>query len=130
MSISVKSRKAKGRRFQQWICKKISDTIHIDWGKDKDIESREMGQSGTDVKLYGDAAYMFPFSIESKNAERWSIPTWIKQAKANRKKNTNWLLFCKSNHVDPIVIIDAEEFFKLYEYVEPSYMVNIKERRE
>lgn len=65
-----------------------------------------------------------------KNQERWSIPQWIKQAKDNRIKNTNWLLVCKSNHVDPVVIIDANEFFKMYEYVGPSYTNVISERRE
>lgn len=111
--ISVQSAKAKGRRLQQWAMRKISELTGIPCGKDELIASREMGQSGTDVRLIGKAQKMFPFSVECKYQETWSIPAWIKQAKENRKSGTNWLLFVKKNQHEEIVILNAKIFFKL-----------------
>ena len=114
MSISIKSRKAKGRNFQQYIAKKISQLLNIPEEKDGDIESRPMGQAGTDIILRGKALKLFPFAVENKNQESWSIHGWIKQAKTNQTKNTDWLLFCKRNHDEPVVVLDVDVFFKIY----------------
>ena len=112
--MKISSKKAKGRRFQQWVAQKISNITGIECGKDCLIESREMGQSGSDIKLYGIAKEKFPFNIECKNQQNWSIPAWIDQAKNNQNEGTNWLLFIKKNHYEPIIIMDAEAFFNLY----------------
>ena len=114
MVISVSSRKAKGRRLQNWTAQKISDLLGIPWGKDEVIASREMGQTGTDVRLIGDAQRKFPFSIECKYQETWAVPSWMKQAVENLKEGTDWLLICKKNREKPVVIMDAEAFFELY----------------
>ena len=111
--ISVHSAKAKGRRLQQWAMRKISELTGIPCGKDELIASREMGQSGTDVRLIGKAQTMFPWSVECKYQETWSIPAWIKQAKENQKKGTNWLLFIKRNQHEEIVVLNADVFFDL-----------------
>ena len=111
--ITVQSAKAKGRKAQQWIMKKISDLTGLPCGKDELIASREMGQSGTDVRLIGEAQKLFPFSVEAKWQETWSIPSWIRQAKENQKEETDWLLLMKKNHHEYIVCLDAEVFFKI-----------------
>ncbi len=111
--IKTASAKAKGRKLQQWMCQKISDLLHIPWGKDELIASREMGQSGTDVRLLGTAQMEFQYSVECKAQETWSVPAWIKQAQANRKEGTDWLLVCKRKNEKPVIIMDAEEFFLL-----------------
>ena len=113
--ISIASRKAKGRNLQKWIAQKISEITGIPCGKDCQIESREMGQAGVDVKLYGIAKEKFPFSIECKNQENWSIPAWIKDAKGNHVPGTDWLLFIRKNRHEPIVVMDAVAFFDLYD---------------
>lgn len=113
MSISVASRKAKGRNLQKWVAKKISNLLGIPWGKDELISSREMGQSGTDVRLIGEAKERFNFSVEAKNQETWSLPAWIKQAKSNQAKGTDWLLFIKKNRHEEIAVMSAEVFFKI-----------------
>ena len=109
--ITRKSAKAKGRALQKWTAEKISYLLDIKTGKDELIESREMGQPGVDIKLYGDAAKRFPFSIECKNQEKWSIQTWIDQAKFNKKRGTDWLLIAKKNQSDAVVIMDAARWF-------------------
>jgi len=110
-TISVASKKAKARRLQDWTAKQIAKLLSCDWGKDCVVASREMGQSGTDIRLIGEAQEKFNYSVECKNQETWSLPAWIKQAKANQKENTNWLLVCKRNHHEPIVVLDATVFF-------------------
>lgn len=108
------SKKAKGRLLQNCIAEKISKVIGIECGKDCDIQGREMGQSGTDIKLYGEAKEKFPFSVETKNQQTWSFPSWIKQAKFNQQEGTDWLLFVKKNRHEIIAVMNAEVFFDLY----------------
>ena len=111
--IKNSSAKSKGRELQNWACRKISELLGIPWGKDELIASREASQAGTDVRLIGEAKTRFPFSVECKRCESWAIPAWIKQAKANQAKGTDWLLIVKKNREDPIVVMDANAFFEL-----------------
>jgi hypothetical protein len=111
--MKTSSAKDKGRRLQQWTCQQISDLLNIPWGKDELIASREASQSGTDVRLIREALERFPFSIECKNQENWNLPSWIKQAKANQIKGTDWLLVIKKNHTEPVVVLEAKTFFEL-----------------
>lgn len=114
--IRPQSAKAKGRRLQQWACKKISELTGYEWGSsgdDKPIESRPMGQSGTDVRMESHVRKLFPYSVECKFQESWSIPAWIEQAKANEAEGTDWLLIVKRSQKRPVVIMDATKFFEL-----------------
>ena len=113
--ITIASAKAKGRRFQQWTAQKISDVTDQPCGKDQNIESRPMGQAGTDIILRGQAKRLFNFAVENKSQEKKSIPfTWIEQAKSNIGDFKTWLLFVKRKGEKPVVIMDAEEFFDMY----------------
>lgn len=105
----------KGQRLQKWVCEKVADLLGIPWGVDEQIAPRESGQPGVDVRLVADAKKRFKFSVECKNQERWDVHKWIVQAKTNQAKETNWLLVVKRNHNNPVVIIDAEVFFKILE---------------
>ena len=111
--MKVQSKKAKGRNLQQWVCKKIAELTGFKYGKDCPIESRGMGQSGTDVRLDEQVLKVFPFSIECKNQQLWHILDWIEQAKQNQKDGTDWLLVIKKNKHKPVVIMDAERFFEI-----------------
>ncbi len=114
--ISVQSAKAKGRRLQQWVCERISNLTGEEWGSsgdDKPIESRPMGQSGCDVRMESHVRKMFPFSVECKFQESWSVHSWIKQAQENQVEGTDWLLVAKRSRCRPIVIMDARAFFDM-----------------
>ena len=124
MTIKVSSAKAKGRRLQQWCCEQISRITDTPWGKDEEIASREMGQSGTDVRLSRRLRKLFPFSVECKWQESWSVPAFIRQAKENRYDGTDWLLVLRRSRQRPVAVIDAELFFWLVENVSP---VNLRE---
>ena len=114
MSITIAARKAKGRKLQNWVAAQISKLLKVPWGKDKEIQGREMAQSGVDIKIYDYLLDKFGFSIECKWQETWSIPAWIRQAKENQLEDTDWLLVCKKNREDPVVILDARLFFRLF----------------
>lgn len=116
--MKTSSAKAKGRNFQNWVAQKISELLGIPYGKDEMIASREMGQNGVDIRLVGEAQKRFPFSVECKCQETWSIPAWIEQAKSNQKEGTDWLLFVKKNRKEPIVVMDANAFFNLLKKLE------------
>jgi hypothetical protein len=127
--ITTASAKAKGRRLQQWVARKVSEITGIECGKDCLIESREMGQTGSDLKLYSIAKEKFPFSVECKNAESWAIPMWIKQAKENQTEDSDWLLVVKRNNHEEIVVMDAEVFFDIYEqYIDYIFGEDHKEK--
>lgn len=112
--MKTSSAKAKGRNLQKWVGQKISSITDLPFGQDEVISSRGMGQSGTDVVLIGEALKAFPFSIECKNQEKWSVHTWIEQAVSNLKTGTNWLLVAKRNRNKAVVIMDAEVFFEIF----------------
>jgi len=111
--IKVSSAKAKGREFQQWVGRQISIITGYKFGKDCPIESRPMGQSGVDVRMEERVLNMFPFSVECKRQENWSVPAWIEQAARNQLPNTDWLLFMRRSRTPAVVTMDALAFFRL-----------------
>ena len=115
--MKTSSAKAKGRKLQQWVAQKISNVIGMRWGADQHIASREMGQAGVDIRLSPLALEKFPWSVECKRQEKFSVPIWIKQAEDNQLPNTNWLLICKRNREKPILILDMDVFFELLKLI-------------
>ena len=111
--------KAKGRELQILIGKRIAELLNLEFGKDEDVSSRGMGQSGTDICLSPLAKNIFPFAIECKNHNKWNVPAAIRQAKANCDESSDWLLFFqkksrkKEDRIDPVVIMDLETLMKL-----------------
>jgi hypothetical protein len=112
--MKTKSAKAKGRRLQNWVACIIGKITGYKVGKDEMIAPREMGQNGVDVRLVGDVRKEFPFSIECKNQESWSIHDWIKQAKGNVLPDTDWMIIASRNNTPPVLIMDAETFFEYW----------------
>lgn len=113
--ITHASAKGKARELQKLVAEKISELIDLPHGKDQAIESRPMGQTGTDIRLDTEALKRFPFSVECKAQEAWSVLAWVEQARANQLPNTDWLLVAKKKGKDPVCIIDLDTFFKLLE---------------
>lgn len=114
--MTPKSGKAKGRRLQNWTAATIGFWLSKRVGKDEEIASREMGQSGPDVRLVGDALERFPFAVECKACESWAVHQWIEQARQNvdARVHRGWLIVAKRNHKAPVVMLDAELFFELW----------------
>jgi hypothetical protein len=108
------SKKAKGRRLQQEVAQKISEAIGLPCGQDQPIESRGMSQNGVDIRLDSEARKRFPYSVECKNQETWSLPAWIKQAQENQMDGTDWMVVCSKNRTRAVVVLDIDVFFELF----------------
>jgi len=111
--ITHASAKSKGRELQKLVAEMISELTGLPYGKDQAIESRPMGQTGTDIRLDTEALKRFPFSVECKAQESWSVPAWIRQARANKLPNTDWLLVAKEKGRGPVCIMDLDTFFRM-----------------
>ena len=113
--MKTRSCKNKGRVLQKYVEAKVSEITGIKAGHDLDIESRTMGSSGTDLILRGKAKELFNYACECKNQEVFNLIQWIEQAKANIGNFKTWLLFIKKNKMKPMVVLEADEFFYLYQ---------------
>lgn len=119
-TIKVSSRKGKGRGLQYWVCERIAKIFGIEFVQSDDsclIQSRPMGQHGTDVILRGNIYKEFPFDIECKSCESLSIPEWVRQARTNKKENRDWLVIFKKQTIghEPLVLMEWETFERLFE---------------
>jgi len=101
------SRKAKGRKFQQYVRDCLLEAFQQ--LEEDDIKSTGMGQAGEDLQLSPAARRHIPYSFECKNQETVSLWSWWGQAKANAKTH-NAALVIKSNHKDPVVVLEYEHF--------------------
>jgi len=128
--MKTSSAKAKGRKLQQWVASQISKVTGIPWGKDELIASREMGQTGVDIRLIGEALEKFPFSVECKRCEKLSIQSWIKQAKENKLPNTDWLLIFRRSNEKAMIVMEAERFFMMIDRGDLCTDGKMKRKRE
>jgi len=100
------SRKAKGRRFQQWVRDALLEAAI--WLEEDDIRSTSMGASGEDLLLSPAARRIFPLSIECKNVERLNIWSALEQAEAHAKAyKATPALFFKRNRSEAYVAVPA-----------------------
>ena len=117
--IKPRSAKAKGRDLQNFVCERLAKITGLKWDNKDDnapIQSRQMGQSGVDVILRGEASTYLPYSFECKATETLHLDQGVAQAKANLKRGTNWILVHKKNFGTPTVTMDwytFERFIKL-----------------
>lgn len=108
--MKTSSAKAKGRKLQQMVrdmILKYSPSLEKD-----DVKSTSMGASGEDVLLSPAARRQYPISIECKNRASYAFYKDYDQAVINCPKDAEPVLVCKANHRNPVVIIDADWFFK------------------
>lgn len=115
--MKTSSAKNKGRRLQTKVVQILRELYDLDKGItsifEGDIQSVPGGVQGVDVKISPSYQKKIPLSIECKNQERWQVETWFAQAKKNTKKGTFTTLVISKNRHKPLVVVDAEIFFKL-----------------
>tara|TARA_R110002051_G_scaffold26959_4_gene65130 strand:+ start:306 stop:656 length:351 start_codon:yes stop_codon:yes gene_type:complete len=108
----ISSRKAKGRRLQNW----VRDTLLSVFTTldDNDIMCAIMGETGEDIKLSNPAKKLIPYSFECKNKETFKgIYDIMTQAQSNSKVSDIPVGVIKMNQFQPLVIVDASHFIKL-----------------
>lgn len=69
-----------------------------------------MGAGGEDILLSGAARNHIPYSIECKSRNSIAIYKWLEQRATGTYPA---IVFAKANHSRPVVIMYAEDFFKL-----------------
>lgn len=107
---TIRSRKAKGRRLQDWVrdtLKKVFTSLTED-----DIRVAIMGESGADIKLSKKAKEIFPYDIECKNNETWKT-IYKAYEQADGHGDSNPIVFLKMNNKNPLVLVDAQHFINL-----------------
>ena len=106
----TQSKKAKGRRLQQWVRDILIEKLEV---HPEDIESRSMGAGGEDLIMSRSAREKFPYSIECKNQESLNIWKAYEQAQQN-SGNYEPIVVLKRNNVKPLVLVDADYFVELH----------------
>ena len=106
----TQSKKAKGRRLQQWVRDILIEKLEV---HPEDIESRSMGAGGEDLIMSRSAREKFPYSIECKNQESLNIWKSYEQAQQN-SGNYEPIVVIKRNNVKPLVLVDADYFIELH----------------
>jgi len=111
-----RSRKQKGRAFQNRIRQDLIDRLGIDPG---DILSTAMGQSGCDLYLSPAARERFPFGVECKAQERIALPEWWKQCTRNAAaEGLTPLLVFRRNREDALAVLRWEDLLALLSEVQ------------
>ena len=106
----TQSKKAKGRRLQQWVRDLLIEKLEV---HPEDIESRSMGAGGEDLIMSRSAREKFPYSIECKNQE--SLNIWKSYEQAQQTSgNYEPIVVLKRNNVKPLVLVDADYFVELH----------------
>ena len=106
----TQSKKAKGRRLQQWVRDLLIEKLEV---HPEDIESRSMGAGGEDLIMSRSAREKFPYSIECENQESLNIWKSYEQAQQN-SGNYEPIVVIKRNNVKPLVLVDADYFIELH----------------
>ncbi len=113
-----KSCKAKGRVFQQQIrdmLRKVAADMNLGL-EDGDIESREMGQQGTDIRLSPSAKALLDVCVECKKVESINVAAVFKKHFDNyEEKDPGSLkvLFHSKNRGQTLATIRAEDLMDM-----------------
>ncbi len=111
--MTTSSAKAKGRRFQQFVCKALLE-IGKEYGLEADdIKSTSMGVSGRDVLLSPAAVKVFGrLDVECKNVEKLVVSTTFYEHSAKYPDGLAVLAHTK-NHREPLITLHLKDFMTL-----------------
>lgn len=110
MSISIHSRKAKGRNLQKHVVARILH--YFEWLKPDDVTSRSMGSGGEDILLSPKARKALPISLECKNNKQIAVYKFYEQAQQNAK-DYEPVVVIKQNNARPLALVDLDVFLML-----------------
>ena len=107
---TIRSRKAKGRRLQDWVRDSLRGLFLT--LTDDDVKVAIMGERGADVKLSKQAKKSFPYDIECKNAEGCN-KNYNAYDQAYVHGDDHPVVFIKMNMRNPLAIVAAKHCMKL-----------------
>ena len=105
-----KTAKAKGRRLQQLVVKKL--LLLLPGVQPDDIQSRSMGANGEDIMLSPYARSKFPYSVECKNQEKINLWKAWEQTQGNAE-DYQPLLIVGKNNTKPLAVVDLDYVLNL-----------------
>jgi hypothetical protein len=109
-----RTRKARGRACQQLVRNKFREKYKLEVGLvDEDIESRQMGGTGTDIILSPAAQIAIPFDIEVKCQESLNVWSAFEQAESNTKPGRIPLLCFKRNRTETYAMLKLDDLLRL-----------------
>ncbi len=105
-----KSRKAKGRKLQNFVRAKVLKAFrHL---KKNDVVCVENYKPGADIILSKVAKKLCPYSFECKNQEKMkTLYQWFRQAK--KHGNLEPILICKQNSKEELAVISFKHLLEL-----------------
>jgi len=109
--ITPASAKAKGRAFQQLVRDKIRGILKPYGVVREDVESRGMGQQGSDIILSPLAKRFLPVEIECKSLAKSAIYGPYEQAKTHGDLEP--VVAIKANRKEPLVVISLDYYLYL-----------------
>jgi hypothetical protein len=111
--MKTQSCKAKGRRLQKAVVKKILDAFPK--LATADVRSTSMGCGGVDIQLSPLASCFFPYAVECKNVEglKKVFDMWD-QTLANTGPNDHPLLVISANRQPVLAVITIDELLSLW----------------
>jgi hypothetical protein len=113
-----KSCKAKGRMFQQQIrnmLREVAKDMHLGL-QDDDIESREMGQKGVDIRLSPAAKAALDICVECKKVESINVAGVFKkhyEGYCEKDPSSLKVLFHSKNRGQALATVRVEDFMGL-----------------
>ena len=111
VATTPKSRKQKGKAFQNRVRQDLVDCLGIDPG---DILSTAMGQGGCDLYLSPAARERFPFGVECKAQEQIALPEWWEQCTRNAAaEGLAPLLILKQSRREPLAVLRWTDLLSL-----------------
>jgi hypothetical protein len=105
------SAKAKGRRLQQDVAKKILEAFPS--LEEDDVRSTAMGQGGEDVQLSPAARRLFPYSIECKSRASFALYKDFDQGVANTPEGSETILVFRGDRKKALVATTLDHFIEL-----------------
>lgn len=72
-----------------------------------------MGSPGEDLQLSPKARKLFAYTVECKARASFVGYKFYEQAKLKARLNISPIVFIKGNRKEPMVLMSAEQFFKL-----------------
>lgn len=108
--MKTSSCKQKGRKFQQQIRDSILETFPE--LEPDDVRSTPMGCIGSDLMLSPKAKKLFPYDVECKNQEKFSIWSTIQQSRG-RVNDGRYAIFFKRNRFEPHVVLKLKDFLEI-----------------
>lgn len=108
------SKKAKGRRLQQYI-RDVFRELGKSFGLvDNDCNSIPMGSAGLDIQLSPLANKVFKVNIEAKNVEKLNVTTTFQNFNKKYKNGNMNLLIHSRNNTTPMVTMNLSDFIIIY----------------